>query len=72
MERAARACLVLDSHHEEATLAVAEALARAGADLQVLKFLDQHADDVGRESAQLQLPASVSDEGSASESTMPT
>jgi DNA-binding SARP family transcriptional activator len=58
-ERAARACLAIAPLNEEATLALAEALAMSGAKLQALKILDQYTAEVGQNQADLRLPAAV-------------
>jgi len=58
-ERAARACLGLDPLNEEATLALAEALAMAGAKTQAICLLDRYADEVGHGADRLHLPAMV-------------
>jgi DNA-binding SARP family transcriptional activator len=58
-EHAARACLALDPLHEEATLALAEAVALSGSKARALSLLDQYSRDVSGKRADLALPASV-------------
>lgn len=57
VEQYARACLVVDPLNEEATLALAEALALTGAKVAALRLLDQYELDVG--DRRLALPAKV-------------
>jgi DNA-binding SARP family transcriptional activator/predicted ATPase len=58
-EQAARACLALDPLNEEATLALAEILAIAGAKAQAIRLLDRYVEEVGSGSRGLTLPAAV-------------
>lgn len=56
---AARACLSLDPFNEEATLALAEALALTGSKTRAVALLDEYLAEVGKTSAELKLPAAV-------------
>jgi DNA-binding SARP family transcriptional activator len=58
-EHAARACLALDPLHEEAILALAEAVALSGSKAHAVSMLDQYSRDVSCKRADLALPASV-------------
>ncbi len=59
VERAARACLALDPLNEEATLALAEAIACSGSKAAAVRLLDDYLEDIGSASADLRVPATV-------------
>lgn len=59
VEAIARRCLELDPLNEEATLALAEALAMAGRKLAALELLDSYRRSLGAFAPTLQLPVSV-------------
>ncbi len=58
-ERAARACLALDPLNEEATLSLAEAVARSGSKAKAVAMLNTFINDVGASSTNLTLPATL-------------
>lgn len=59
VEMLARACLVVDPLNEEATLALAEAVALAGAKAEAVGILDRYLSELGPAARDLKLPASV-------------
>jgi len=58
-ERTARACLALDPLNEEATLALAEALAIGGSKAAAVKLLEEYSSEVGVASGDLKVAANV-------------
>ncbi|HKS05859.1 MAG TPA: AAA family ATPase [Gemmatimonadaceae bacterium] len=59
VERLARNCLKLDPLNEEATLALAEATALAGAKSRALEMLDAYVRELGPDAGDVKLPATV-------------
>lgn len=59
VERLCRHCLVLDPLNEEATLALAEAVALAGGKVEAVGMIDRYAGEVARYGSEMRLPASL-------------
>ena len=59
VERYARACLVVDPLNEEATLALAEALALSGSKVAGVKVLDRYLEEIGQQHPAITIPASI-------------
>ncbi len=59
VEARARECLALDPLNEPATLALAESLARTGSKERALALLDRYQAEVGRNDANITLPAAL-------------
>ena len=58
-ERTARACLAIDPLNEEATLALAEALAVAGSKVKAVRLLDDYIAEAGPGAEAIKLPATL-------------